>query len=273
MADGPTVVNTGGGGTTAVAIIVALVALVVLLFMFGVIDLNGAGGSDIDVKIDAPAVEAPAAPAARRRPLRRRLLRPTAADFTRRFNGPFNGGGKQSPSVYFLHTGGLCIEAGHVSNEVSPRQMDRASGYEADFVQSETWETQNEKRTNSFDGNRPASRLLSNGKGRRHWRPGRRGGRSGSSVPRQYRRRRAGGRRCRCGCRCADRRGKRAGTLLLSRQKWAQIHRPVPRRVLRRNERPGVRPDRSHSFGRPQRKPRILLDLINRSPGRRRDRR
>jgi hypothetical protein len=64
MADGPTVVNTGGGGTTAVAIIVALVALVGLLFMFGVIDLSGGDGRDIDVKIDAPAVEAPAAPAA-----------------------------------------------------------------------------------------------------------------------------------------------------------------------------------------------------------------
>ncbi len=62
MADGPVVVNSGSGGTTAIAIVVAVIAIAVLLFMTGVIDLGG-GGKDVNVKIDAPAVEAPAAPA------------------------------------------------------------------------------------------------------------------------------------------------------------------------------------------------------------------
>ena len=41
MGDGPTVVNSGGNGATAVAIVIALAALVVLLFATGVIDLSG----------------------------------------------------------------------------------------------------------------------------------------------------------------------------------------------------------------------------------------
>lgn len=60
MADGPTVVNAGGGAGTAIAIVVAIVAILALLFVTGVINLNGGDGNDINVKIDVPKVEAPA---------------------------------------------------------------------------------------------------------------------------------------------------------------------------------------------------------------------
>jgi hypothetical protein len=60
MADGPTVVQTGGSGGTIAAVIIAIVAVVVLLFMFGVIDLGGGGSSDVNVNVDVPKVDAPA---------------------------------------------------------------------------------------------------------------------------------------------------------------------------------------------------------------------
>jgi len=63
MADGPTVINSGGSGGTAIAIILGLIAIVVLLVFTGVINIHGGGGKDINVKIEAPKVEAPAAPA------------------------------------------------------------------------------------------------------------------------------------------------------------------------------------------------------------------
>ena len=61
MADGPTVVTTGVGGT-AIAVFVAI-AIAVLLFATGIIDIEGGEGgtTDVNVKVDAPAVEAPAA--------------------------------------------------------------------------------------------------------------------------------------------------------------------------------------------------------------------
>ncbi|WP_027062552.1 hypothetical protein [Mesorhizobium loti] len=63
MADGPTVVNSGGNGGTAVAVVLGLIAIVVLLVFTGVINLHGGGGKEINVKVEAPKVEAPAAPA------------------------------------------------------------------------------------------------------------------------------------------------------------------------------------------------------------------
>ncbi|TIP82517.1 MAG: hypothetical protein E5X58_38810, partial [Mesorhizobium sp.] len=61
MADGPTVVNSGGnGGGTAVAIVLAIIAIVILLLFTGVINIQGGGdGKDLDVKVEAPKVEAP----------------------------------------------------------------------------------------------------------------------------------------------------------------------------------------------------------------------
>jgi hypothetical protein len=68
MSDGPTVVNSGGGGA-AVAIVLAVLAIVGLLFFTGVINLNG-GTKEVSVSVNAPKVEAPsvakpAAPAAK----------------------------------------------------------------------------------------------------------------------------------------------------------------------------------------------------------------
>jgi len=63
IADGPTVVNSGGSGGTAVAIVLAIIAIAVLLLLTGVINIHGGGGKDINVKVEAPKVEAPAAPA------------------------------------------------------------------------------------------------------------------------------------------------------------------------------------------------------------------
>ncbi|RWO37492.1 MAG: hypothetical protein EOS12_32210 [Mesorhizobium sp.] len=62
MADGPTVVNSGGGGGTAVAVVLGLIAIVVLLIFTGVINIQGGSGKDINVKVEVPKVEAPAAP-------------------------------------------------------------------------------------------------------------------------------------------------------------------------------------------------------------------
>lgn len=45
MADGPTVVHSGGNGGTVVAVVVAIRALVIVLFFIGVIDLSGGGDS------------------------------------------------------------------------------------------------------------------------------------------------------------------------------------------------------------------------------------
>lgn len=63
MADGPTIVNSGSGGT-AVAIVLGIIAIVVLLIFTGVINIHGGGGQDINVKVEAPKVEAPAKQAA-----------------------------------------------------------------------------------------------------------------------------------------------------------------------------------------------------------------
>lgn len=61
MADGPTVVNSGGsGGGWAVGIIAIIVLLAVGFFVLT--QGNWGGSRDIDVKIEAPS--APAAPAA-----------------------------------------------------------------------------------------------------------------------------------------------------------------------------------------------------------------
>ncbi|TIW31662.1 MAG: hypothetical protein E5V62_28300 [Mesorhizobium sp.] len=60
MADGPTVVNSGGGGTV-VAVVLAILAIVVLLVFTGVININGGGSKDVNVKVESPKVEAPAA--------------------------------------------------------------------------------------------------------------------------------------------------------------------------------------------------------------------
>jgi hypothetical protein len=61
MADGPTVVTSGNGGT-AVAIIIAIIALVVILFATGVIDFGGVD-RNVNVDVNTPAVETPSAPA------------------------------------------------------------------------------------------------------------------------------------------------------------------------------------------------------------------
>jgi hypothetical protein len=61
MADGPTVVNTGGGGSGAIVAIVLILLIVGAFFFFGGFALiNGKGGNDVNVKIDAPAISAPA---------------------------------------------------------------------------------------------------------------------------------------------------------------------------------------------------------------------
>lgn len=65
MADGPTVINSGGSGGTVAAVIIALVVLVGILFFTGVIDFDGgAATKNVNVDVDLPKVEAPAAPAA-----------------------------------------------------------------------------------------------------------------------------------------------------------------------------------------------------------------
>jgi hypothetical protein len=62
MADGPTVVNTGGGAIAGV--VVAIIALMIVLFLTGVIDFGSGGGSrNVDVDVNLPKVEAPSAPA------------------------------------------------------------------------------------------------------------------------------------------------------------------------------------------------------------------
>jgi hypothetical protein len=61
MADGPTVVNSGGSGSTAVTILIAIAAVVSLLFLFGVFEFSDSGRI-IDVNVDAPAIDARAAP-------------------------------------------------------------------------------------------------------------------------------------------------------------------------------------------------------------------
>ncbi|CDX40958.1 conserved hypothetical protein [Mesorhizobium plurifarium] len=61
MSDGPTVVNSGSGGTV-VAVILGIIAIVVFLFFTGVININGSGGKDVNVSVNTPKVEAPAAP-------------------------------------------------------------------------------------------------------------------------------------------------------------------------------------------------------------------
>ncbi|MGX5844844.1 hypothetical protein ACWGTI_29515 [Mesorhizobium sp. ArgA1] len=60
MADGPTVVNSGGSGTV-IAVVIGVIAIVVFLIFAGVINIHGggAGGQDINVKVEAPKVEAP----------------------------------------------------------------------------------------------------------------------------------------------------------------------------------------------------------------------
>lgn len=62
MADrGPTIVNTdrSGNGGWVVALIIALVALVALLIFTPIIEIGGTKGST-DVRVNVPAVEAPA---------------------------------------------------------------------------------------------------------------------------------------------------------------------------------------------------------------------
>lgn len=61
MPEGPTVVNSGSGGTV-VAVVLGIIAIVVLLFFTGVINLNGSGGKDVNVSVNTPKVETPAAP-------------------------------------------------------------------------------------------------------------------------------------------------------------------------------------------------------------------
>ena len=61
MSHGPTVVNSGGGGT-AVAVILGIIPVVALLFFTGVININGSGGKDVNVSVNTPKVEAPSAP-------------------------------------------------------------------------------------------------------------------------------------------------------------------------------------------------------------------
>jgi hypothetical protein len=61
MSDGPTRVNSGGGGT-AIAVILGIIAVVALLFFTGVININRSGGKDVDVTVNTPKVEAPSAP-------------------------------------------------------------------------------------------------------------------------------------------------------------------------------------------------------------------
>jgi len=63
MAEGPTVIQTEGGGATVAGILIAIIATVVLLFLFGVIDIGGNGSRDIDVNVDVPAIQTPADPA------------------------------------------------------------------------------------------------------------------------------------------------------------------------------------------------------------------
>ncbi|MEO3386463.1 hypothetical protein [Mesorhizobium sp. CAU 1741] len=55
MSEGPTVINTGGGGSGgwAVAIILAVVLVVGALWVFGGLDFGGGGDA---VTIDVPAV-------------------------------------------------------------------------------------------------------------------------------------------------------------------------------------------------------------------------
>jgi hypothetical protein len=59
MADGPTVVNCGGSGGTAIAVVLGLIAIVVLLILTGAINIHGGGSRDINVKVEAPKVESP----------------------------------------------------------------------------------------------------------------------------------------------------------------------------------------------------------------------
>ncbi|MCV9962448.1 hypothetical protein OIU34_11100 [Pararhizobium sp. BT-229] len=56
---GPTVINTGRSSTAgwAVAVILALVVIGGLLMFTGVININGGGGTDVNVNV--PAVETP----------------------------------------------------------------------------------------------------------------------------------------------------------------------------------------------------------------------
>jgi hypothetical protein len=64
MADGPTVIETGGGsGATVIAVIAAILAIVALLFVLGVVDFGGTSRS-VDVDVKMPAIETPQAPAA-----------------------------------------------------------------------------------------------------------------------------------------------------------------------------------------------------------------
>lgn len=54
----PTVIKTGGGNTGwVVAVILALVVIGALLMFTGVININGGGGTDVNVNV--PAVETP----------------------------------------------------------------------------------------------------------------------------------------------------------------------------------------------------------------------
>jgi hypothetical protein len=62
MADGPTVVTSGNGGT-AVAVIIAIIALAIVLFATGVIDFEGGVDRNVNVDVDTPAVETPTVPA------------------------------------------------------------------------------------------------------------------------------------------------------------------------------------------------------------------
>jgi hypothetical protein len=58
---GPTVINTGKSSTAgwAVAVILALLVIGGLLMFTGVININGGGGTDVNVNV--PAVETPSA--------------------------------------------------------------------------------------------------------------------------------------------------------------------------------------------------------------------
>jgi hypothetical protein len=60
MADGPTVVTSGNGGT-AVAVIIAIIALAIVLFATGVIDFEGGVDRNVNVDVNTPAVETPSA--------------------------------------------------------------------------------------------------------------------------------------------------------------------------------------------------------------------
>ena len=55
-------VEVGTTVTSVIALVLAIGVVVVLLFIFGAIDLGGRTGGDFDVKVDVPTVQTPAVP-------------------------------------------------------------------------------------------------------------------------------------------------------------------------------------------------------------------